>query len=362
MFAAFRRFKGLFAVAALGIAVSFVAVDMAEARRASGGFGSRGTRTYSAPPSTSTAPGQTAPINRSMTPNTNQAAPSAAQPARPGAQAPQQSRGLFGGMMGGLMGGLLMGGLFGMLLGGGFGGMAGFFSMLLQVALIGLLVMLAMRFFASRRQGQPAYGAAGASQRRDHSGSSYNGGSQPGSAASSFKIPKIGALAGAAGGVAANAATAKPAPPAPAPHANAMSEGDEIGITQGDLETFQKMLEDVQAAYAAEDYGTLRKLTTPEAMSYLAEELSDNATSGVKNDVRDVTLLQGDVAEAWHEEGQDYATVAMRYSAIDVMRDRTSGKVIEGDEHQPSEAVEMWTFVRRPGNDNWQVAAIQAAA
>ncbi|HBT70687.1 MAG TPA: hypothetical protein DEB63_23640, partial [Agrobacterium sp.] len=87
MFAAFRRFKGLFAVAALGIAVSFVAVDMAEARRASGGFGSRGTRTFSTPPATNTAPGQTAPINRSMTPNTNQAAPSAAQPARAGAQA-----------------------------------------------------------------------------------------------------------------------------------------------------------------------------------------------------------------------------------------------------------------------------------
>ena len=71
MFAAIRRFKGLFAVAALGIAVSFVAVDMAEARRASGGFGSRGTRTFSAPPATNTAPGQAAPMNRSMTPNTN---------------------------------------------------------------------------------------------------------------------------------------------------------------------------------------------------------------------------------------------------------------------------------------------------
>ena len=360
MFAAFRRFKGLFAVAALGIAVSFVAVDMAEARRASGGFGSRGTRTFAAPPSTSTAPGQTAPINRSMTPNTqqNQATPGAAQPARPGAQAPQQSRGLFGGMMGGLMGGLLMGGLFGMLMGGGFGGMAGLFGMLLQVALIGGLAMLAMRFFASRRQGQPAFGGGSGSQRTDNSGSSFNGGPQAGPSASSFKIPKIGALAGAAGGAAAaTTATAKPVA-----HADAMSEGDEIGITQGDLEVFQKMLQDVQAAYGAEDYGTLRKLTTPEAMSYLAEELSDNATSGVKNDVRDVTLLQGDVAEAWHEEGQDYATVAMRYSAIDIMRDRTSGKVIEGDEQHPSEAVEMWTFVRRGGNDNWQVAAIQAAA
>lgn len=357
MFAAIRRFKGLFAVAALGIAVSFVAVDMAEARRASGGFGSRGTRTFSAPPATNTAPGQAAPINRSMTPNTNPTSqPNSAQPARPTAQAPQQNRGMFGGMMGGLMGGLLMGGLFGMLMGGGFGGMAGFFGMLLQVLLIGGLVMLAMRFFASRRQGQPAYGGASSSNnaRNDYSGNDGKG--QGG-----FKIPQMGSRAGAFGGAAAATAAAAPAAPKPAPHENAMSEGDEIGVTHGDLETFQRMLQQVQSAYAAEDYGTLRKLTTPEAMSYLAEELSDHATSGVKNDVRDVTLLQGDVAEAWHENGQDYATVAMRYSAIDIMRDRTTGKVIEGNEHEPEESTEMWTFVRKDGSE-WQVAAIQAAA
>ncbi len=355
MFAAIRRFRGLFAVAALGIAVSFIAVDMAEARRASGGFGSRGTRTFSAPPATSTTPGQAAPINRSMTPNTNQATPGAAQPARPAAaQAPQQSRGMFGGMMGGLMGGLLMGGLFGMLMGGGFGGMAGFFGMLMQILLIGGLVMLAMRFFASRRQGQPAYGGANAA-RNDHSapqsGSNMTGG---------FKIPQMGSKAGGFG-AAAGAAAAAPVAPKPVPHENAMSEGDEIGVTQADLETFQSALEKVQAAYAAEDYGTLRKLTTPEAMSYLAEELSDHATSGVKNDVRDVKLLQGDVAEAWHEEGKDYATVAMRYSAIDVMRDRSTGKIVEGNENEPEESTELWTFVRQGGSE-WQVAAIQAAA
>ncbi|QCI97080.1 Tim44 domain-containing protein [Agrobacterium larrymoorei] len=360
MFAAIRRFKGLFAVAALGIAVSFVAVDMAEARRASGGLGSRGTRTFSAPPATSTAPGQAAPINRSMTPNTNQATPGTSQAARPGAQAPQQGRGMFGGMMGGLMGGLLMGGLFGMLMGSGFGGMAGFFGMLLQVLLIGGLVMLAMRFFASRRQGQPAFGGASGSNnaRNDYSQQGNNQGSGQGGMGG-FKIPQMGSKAGSFGGAAA--AAAAPVAAKPVPHANAMSEGDEIGVTQGDLETFQHMLEKVQAAYGAEDYGSLRKLTTPEAMSYLAEELSDNATSGVKNDVRGVTLLQGDVAEAWHEEGQDYATVAMRYSAIDVMRDRSTGKVIEGNENKPEESVEMWTFVRKDGSE-WQVAAIQAAA
>lgn len=356
MFAAIRRFRGLFAVAALGIAVSFIAVDMAEARRASGGFGSRGTRTFSAPPTTNTAPGQSAPINRSMTPNTNQATqPGAAQPARPNAQAPQQSRGMFGGMMGGLMGGLLMGGLFGMLMGGGFGGMAGFFGLLIQGLLIGGLIMLAMRFFASRRQGKPAFGGAAGngSARNDYSAPQTNHGSTGG-----FKIPQMGSKAGAVAG--ASAAAASSAPKA-VPHENAVSQGDEIGVTPVDLETFQKTLQNVQAAYAAEDYGTLRKLTTPEAMSYLAEELSDNATSGVKNDVRDVTLLQGDVAEAWHEEGKDYATVAMRYSAIDVMRDRNTGKIVQGNEHEPEESVELWTFVRN-GQAEWQVAAIQEAA
>ena len=356
MFAAIRRFRGLFAVAALGIAVSFIAVDMAEARRASGGFGSRGTRTFSAPPATATTPGQAAPINRSMTPNTNQATqPGGA--ARPAAQAPQQSRGMFGGMMGGLMGGLLMGGLFGMLMGGGFGGMAGFFGLLIQGLLIGGLVMLAMRFFASRRQGKPAFGGAAGngSARNDYSAPQSNQNSMGG-----FKIPQMGAKAGSFSGAAA-ADTAAPVAPKPVPHENAMSEGDEIGVTQVDLETFQKTLQNVQAAYAAEDYGTLRKLTTPEAMSYLAEELSDHATSGVKNDVRDVTLLQGDVSEAWHEEGKDYATVAMRYSAIDVMRDRNTGKIVEGDEHKPEESTELWTFVRQNGSE-WQVAAIQAAA
>ncbi|NTJ43171.1 Tim44 domain-containing protein [Agrobacterium larrymoorei] len=359
MFAAVRRFKGLFAVAALGMAVSFTAVDYAEARRAGGGLGSRGTRTFSAPPATNTAPGA-APINRSMTPNTNPSAPNAAQPARPNAaQAPQQNRGMFGGMMGGLMGGLLMGGLFGMLMGGGFGGMAGFFGMLLQGLLIGGLIMLAMRFFRSRRQGQPAFGGAAGSHsaRSDYSAPQGNQGSMGG-----FKIPQMGSKAGSFGGAAASAAAAAaPAVAKPVPHENAMSEGDEIGVTQEDLETFQKALEGVQAAYAAEDYGTLRKLTTPEAMSYLAEELSDNATSGVKNDVRDVTLLQGDLAEAWHEDGSDYATVAMRYSAIDVMRDRSTGKVVEGNENQPEETTELWTFVRR-GDSQWQVSAIQASA
>ncbi|HWJ19500.1 MAG TPA: Tim44 domain-containing protein, partial [Geobacterales bacterium] len=49
---------------ALMAAVAFQ-VSQADARIGGGSsFGSRGSRTYTAPPSTSTAPGQAAPMNR----------------------------------------------------------------------------------------------------------------------------------------------------------------------------------------------------------------------------------------------------------------------------------------------------------
>ncbi|WP_440657649.1 Tim44 domain-containing protein [Ensifer adhaerens] len=342
----FGRFGRTLAMMAIGMVVALTVVDVAEARRSGGGFGSRGTRTFSQPPVTRTAPTNAAPIDRSMTPRQD-AGPAATNPAagqtRPNATQPNARPGFLSGFGGSLLGGLMVGGLIGMLMGGGFGGAAGFLGLIVQMLLIGGLIMLAMRFFNRNRQ-QTAY--AGPSER--------SSGQQPSNGMPSFKIPSIG------GGQASGQAQARPQA---APQAAPVTDGpaDEIGVQGSDLEQFEKMLKDVQAAYAAEDYGTLRRLTTPEAMSYLAEELSDNATSGVKNDVRDVHLVQGDVAEAWSENGTEFATVAMRYESIDVMRDRTTGKVISGDPDNLTEAVELWTFVRKPGAE-WQVSAIQGVS
>ena len=61
---AFRAVLGMFAAL---IALVLVATEV-DARSGRGGsFGSRGTRTYSAPPPTQTAPNTAAPINRSIT-------------------------------------------------------------------------------------------------------------------------------------------------------------------------------------------------------------------------------------------------------------------------------------------------------
>ena len=152
------------------------------------------------------------------------------------------------------------------------------------------------------------------------------------------------------GGFGGGAAKARPA--------NAMNANDEVGITGDDLDHFQRLLTEVQGAFGREDYSALRERTTPEIMSYLSEELSQNATQGQRNDVTDVTLLQGDLAEAWSEGDTDYATVAMRYESRDVMRDRASGAVLSGDAEALTETTELWTFARKDGGA-WKLSAIQ---
>lgn len=327
------RLGSLFA--SLLFVFSFVAVDYADARRG-GSFGSRGFRTYQSAPATRTAP-SAAPVQRSMTPGqATQPGGSAAQSAA-GARRP----GLFGGIGGGLLGGLMLGGLFGMLMGTGFGGMGGFLALLVQGLLIGLGAMLLIRFFRSRNPSPARIDGARHTERRANEEPVQpvgNGG---------FRIPSIGSGAGLGGGAAAGAASAAAAEPS-----------DEIGITDADLDTFEQKLHEVQAAFSREDYAALRTITTPEIMSYLAEELSENATSGRKNDVLDVKLEQGDIAEAWREGDTEYASLAMRYSSIDVMRDRTTGEVVEGDPDTPTETTELWTFVRDKGGE-WKLSAIQ---
>ena len=335
------RLTKLTAAMVLGLIASFAAVDFAEARRAGGGgFGSRGARTYSAPAPTRTAPNNAAPMERSMTPNTG-----ATQTNRPGATGAQnaaqaqRSGGMFGNFGRSMLGGLLVGGLIGMLLGNGLGGLAGMFGLLLQVAVIALIAMFVMRMFANRRQ----MAAAGAG----------NAGAQPfGAAKTASPQAGFGGRTSSVNPFEAKQAAAPVTPAAPA------VEDEPMDVGQEDLDRFEQMLSEVQTAYGREDYAALRKLATPEAMSYLAEELGEIASSGMRNEVKDVKLLQGDVSEAWREGDVEYATVAIRYSAIDVMLDRNTGTVVEGNPDEPVESVELWTFTRTDGGE-WLLAAIQ---
>ena len=95
--------------------------------------------------------------------------------------------------------------------------------------------------------------------------------------------------------------------------------------------------------------------TAPEFYG-LVEDLARNAGQGLINRVSDVRLLQGDLAEAWGEGATEYATVAMKFSLIDTMIERMSGRVVSGG--HPEEVTELWTF-RRDGSGPWMLSAIQ---
>src|ERR1700761_3215949 len=286
------------------------AISPADARIGGGSsFGSRGTRTFSAPPSTSTAPGTASPFSRTFS-----------QPGSPGAST--VGGGFFnrpgGGMLRGLAAGFLGAGLLGMLFGGGLfgglGGMSSLFGLILQIGLIVIVVRMAMSWW--QRRTTPAYA---------------NG---PGG--------NVGGSSGFRPGSGFGFGTSSPAP---------------LEILPADYEAFERLLIEIQTAWSNEDVAKLHTLATPEMVSYFNDDLQRNRQRNVVNKVSGTRLLQGDLSEAWREGDTDFASVAMRFSLIDKTVDRVSGRIVEGSE-QPSEATEVWTFLR-PRGAKWELSAIQ---
>ncbi len=282
---------------------------LAEARPGGGASsGSRGARSYQAPAQTNTAPNQARPFERTQSEPARPSAPQAA----PGVARPQAAPGGFLGRNP-FLAGLLGGGLLGLMLGGGFlsGGLAGLLGVMLQLALIAGLVMLLMAMLRRRAQPAPAGMARNMAE------------GQP-------------RMAGFGGGAAA------------AP----------VAITQPDYAAFEALLRDVNAAWSARDLPALSRLATPEMVGYFRDDYAALDARGWRNETRDVRLEQGDLAEVWREGAREYATVAMRFSLVDVTREAATGRVTEGDPERRQMATEVWTFVRVPGGP-WQLSAIQ---
>ena len=305
----------------LSVAVPLViAISSADAR-VGGGFssGSRGSRTFSAPPRTTTAPGTARPFNRTFT-----------QPGRSGVGAPAAAGAAKGGffnrpgmgMLGGLAAGFLGAGLLGMLFGGGMfsglGGLSSIIGLILQIGLIVIVVRLVMSWW----------------QRRQTPAAAYAGGPDagPGPQHTSFQ-------SGMGFGLGSGRGSAP------------------LEILPADYEAFERLLGEIQAAWSNEDVAKLHTLATPEMVSYFSKDLEENKANNDINKVSDVKLLQGDLAEAWREGETDYASVAMRFSLVDKTLERTTGRVVAGSE-TPTEAIEVWTFARQRGG-NWELSAIQ---
>jgi predicted lipid-binding transport protein (Tim44 family) len=259
-----------------------------------------------------------------------------AAPVTPGQAVPQAQGSRFGGgFMAGMMGGLIGVGLGGLLFGNGlFGGISGFagvLGLLLQVALIFFAVRFVMKLIRNRNQ--PAM-AGGPNPRA-------MGGAAPGPMGNAYARQAHDQGSGGYGGGSA---------PASAP----------IQVTDADFGGFERTLKEVNAAWSRRDEAALGRLATPEMAGYFANDLRDLAARNWHNETRDVQLEQGDLSEAWREGATEYATVAMRFSLVDVTRDLATGAVVEGDAERRQMVTELWTFARQ-GGGAWRVSAVQQA-
>jgi len=274
----------------------------------SSSMGSRGSRTYE------NNGGQ--PLGRSVTP-----APESRQPGF----APAVPSASYGGgsffqrhpFLTGLFGGFVGSWLFGHsgFAGDGEGGGASMLGGLLQLLIIGLLIWFAVRLF----RGWAFAGGA-------------RGGGWPLSAGAAAAPLRRG-------------------------------RGRDVNVSDADLNAFQSLHAAVQKAWSDGDLGRLRGLMTPEMLGYFSEELTRNASQGVRNIVANVQLLKGDVSEAWEEDDRQYATAYLRWRANDYVaraggRPGDADSVVSGDPRHAVEAEEMWTFVRRRGG-GWLLSAIQ---
>ena len=293
---------------ALGPAIAEARAGASAGGRASS-MGSRGLRTYEN--------NNAQPLSRSVTPLPQAPGQPGFAPAMPayGGGSFFQRHPFLTGLTGGLIGSWLFGHS-GYAADGTPGGST--IGTLLEFLIIGLLIYFAVRLFRRR---------------------AFSNG-WPGGAA--FSMPR------------SMGASAVPA---------RRDRGRDINLSDADLSAFQAMHAAVQEAWSAGDLGHLRRLMTPEMLSYFSEELTRNTSQGVQNIVSDVQLLKGELTESWEERDLQYATAYMRWRAHDyvIRLGRSAGdpeSIVSGSPGVSVEAEEVWTFVRRRGGD-WLLSAIQ---
>ena len=298
--------------------LSQVALESIVEARAGGGSsaGSRGSRSYSAParPTQPTSPSE---------PRREAAPP----PQQPSPFAPQ-SGGLMRGIGTAILGGFLGSMLFSGLANAGFGGLGGS-----GFGMIEILLFAGLGYFIYRKFRSPAvatgYGTMPYQNTRDYS-------------------PQY-----------------TPVQEAPATN----NDIDYRSLTMMDrsfdpdrfLKTAQDIFFKVQGAWNKQDTTALRSLCGSELMQTWEQELNSLRARGQLNKMENIALRESEITEAWTENGQDYITVRLHANLLDYTVDQKSGNVVSGNNAEPIEFEEYWTFSRPVGPNPWKLTAVQQA-
>ena len=313
----------------LVVAVGLLAATMPDEAwgRAGGGgsSGSRGSRSFSSPSRSYTAP------SRPTSPST--------QPRPAQAPVPQPSpmggfwRSMAGGVVGGLLGGMLFRSLgFAGGYGGGFGGGFGLFEIVLLAGIAYLIYRMVRRSRQSEEATATSYYGRMSADSYGSTGAAVATADAPPSAAEDLE-----------GGLA---------------HIRQMDPRfDEVGFKEWCNDTFFR----VQAAWMHRDLEKMRPLLTEEMQEEFRKQIYELRAKRQSNKLENIAVRSVDLTEAWQEQGRDYTTVRFLASLLDYTVDEASGKVVSGSDSEPVKFEEYWTWVRPVGPNPWKLSAINQA-
>jgi predicted lipid-binding transport protein (Tim44 family) len=305
----------VFAVLGLSQIVLESHADARAGGGSSGGF--RGSRSYQSP----TRPAQPSQPRREATPPPQQPAPLAPQPGG-------FMRGLGTAILGGFLGSMLFSGIANA---GGLGGLGGSGFGMMEVLLLG-----GLGYFLYRKFRSPAAASGfGAMQYQN---------SQPYTQYTPASVP----------------VQETPVANDPVDY-RSLTMMDRSFDPDRFLKTAQDLFFKVQGAWNKQDTAALSSLCGSELMQTWQEELANLRNRGQKNLMENIALRESEITEAWTEGGADFITVRLHANLLDYIADAKTGAVISGNNSDPIEFEEYWTFTRPVGPNAWKLSAVQQA-
>ncbi len=271
--------------------------------------------------------------SRSYRPSRSYTPPPIRQPYNSRSSSGSFMRGVGGGLLGGFLGSMLFGGL--AHAGGGIGGSG--------IGLIHLLILggigwfIYRRFFARRGfSGMPG----------GRSGGGYSSG--PGTVPPPPPPPRSPGV----GGI-----------DAPPPGGGTIYDSSVNGQPAIDEQEIKELAQDiffkVQAAWMRRDLDAVKDLLGPDLLSQYQAEFQKMRSRGVVNRLENIAVRNVEIIETGRQSGYEYVKIRFTANLLDYTVEESTGKVIEGSDHEPVKFEEIWTLAREEGSNQWKLYAIE---
>ena len=122
----------------------------------------------------------------------------------------------------------------------------------------------------------------------------------------------------------------------------------ELPLSPTDFETFQGLVEDLNAIWRAQDINALSQVASADMATRLSARLQSQLAQDKGWTVHELQVLRSELVDAWREGSLDHAQMNLRLSTLESAPEETPRRFVSR---------EIWSFERTQGG-NWLIAGV----